>query len=72
MGTPVYAPPVEPHVQSTVPVDAVSVRDLEAYARERLPEPIWNYVAGGAADETSLGWNEQAWRDLRLAPQLPP
>jgi 4-hydroxymandelate oxidase len=57
-------------VESTVPVDAVSVRDLEAYACERLPEPIWNYVAGGAADETSLGWNEQAWRDLRLAPRV--
>lgn len=70
MCTPVYAPPVEPSPDSTVPETAVSVRDLEPGARDRLPELIWNYVAGGAADEISLAWNEQAWRDLRLAPRV--
>ena len=63
-------PLVEPSRRSAVPDDAVSVRDLESGARDRLPEPIWNYVAGGAADESSLAWNEQAWRDLRLAPRV--
>ncbi len=53
-----------------VPDAAVSVGDLEAFARERLTEHTWSYVAGGAADEISLGWNDGAWRELRLAPRV--
>jgi 4-hydroxymandelate oxidase len=52
-----------------VPDDVVSVRGLEPLAHELLPEHTWDYVAGGAADEVTLGWNEQAWRELRLAPR---
>jgi 4-hydroxymandelate oxidase len=48
----------------------ISVGDLEVLARERLSERIWNYVAGGAADEISLGWNDAAWRELRLSPRV--
>lgn len=53
-----------------MPADVVSVRDLERHARERLPQHTWNYVAGGAADEVTLGWNDTAWRDIRLAPRV--
>ncbi len=55
---------------SSVPDDAVSVGDLEARARQMLSDRTWNYVAGGAADEVSLGWNDSAWRELRLAPRV--
>ena len=55
---------------SSLPDDAVSVRDLEALAQQLLSERTWNYVAGGAADEVSLGWNDSAWRELRLAPRV--
>ncbi len=49
---------------------AVSLRDLEPLAQQMLSERTWNYVAGGAADEVTLGWNDAAWRDLRLAPRV--
>ena len=55
--------------QSSVPDDVVSVRGLEPLAEELLPEHTWNYVAGGAADEVTLGWNEDAWRDMALLPR---
>lgn len=61
---------MEPAAAPNPPVDAVSVPELESLARQALPEHTWNYVAGGAADEVSLSWNEQAWRDLRLAPRV--
>jgi isopentenyl diphosphate isomerase/L-lactate dehydrogenase-like FMN-dependent dehydrogenase len=53
-----------------MPIDAVNVRQLEQPARELMSEPIWNYVAGGAGDEHSLAWNEQAWQAIRLAPRV--
>jgi 4-hydroxymandelate oxidase len=56
--------------EGVVPAAAVSVRDLESYARTRLSEQICDYVAGGAADELSLGWNDSAWREIPLAPRV--
>jgi 4-hydroxymandelate oxidase len=52
-----------------VPDDVVSVRGLEPLAQQLLSDHTWNYVAGGAADEVTLGWNEAAWRDLPLLPK---
>lgn len=52
-----------------VPDDVVSVRGLEEYARGRVTEHFWNYLAGGAADEVTLRWNEEAWHELRLLPR---
>ena len=52
-----------------VPGDVVSVRGLEPLAEARLTEHFWNYLAGAAADEVTLGWNEVAWRDLPLLPR---
>lgn len=53
-----------------LPEGVVAIRDLEPLAQELLTERTWNYVAGGAADEVSLGWNDAAWRKLRLAPRV--
>lgn len=55
---------------SSIPDDVVCLGDLEQLAKEMLSERTWNYVAGGAADEVSLGWNDSAWRELRLAPRV--
>src|SRR4051794_26067092 len=55
--------------QDAVAQDDVNVNALESLAEARLAEPIWNYVAGGAADEVTLEWNSTAWRDIRLAPR---
>ena len=40
----------------------VNVREFAGLAQEALPEAVWNYVAGGAADELTLVGNEAAWR----------
>ncbi|HEX5017962.1 MAG TPA: alpha-hydroxy acid oxidase [Actinomycetes bacterium] len=52
-----------------VPDEVVSVRGLEPLAEALLPEHTWNYVAGGAGDEISLAWNEEAWREIALLPR---
>lgn len=38
-------------------------------ARARLPEPTYDYFAGGAGDEQTLGENEEAWRHVWLRPR---
>jgi 4-hydroxymandelate oxidase len=43
---------------------------LEAHAEQLLPERTWAYVAGGAADEHTLRWNDEAWQRIRLAPHV--
>ena len=52
-----------------IPDDLVSVRGLEPLAEQLLSDRTWNYVAGGAADEITLEWNEIAWRELALLPR---
>jgi 4-hydroxymandelate oxidase len=42
---------------------------LEAQARAALPEPVYDYFAGGAGDEVTLAENEEAWRRLWLRPR---
>jgi L-lactate dehydrogenase (cytochrome) len=45
----------------------VNIRDLRAAARRRLPRFLFDYVDGGAYDEKTLAWNEEAfdrWRFL--------
>lgn len=45
---------------------AINLHDLERLARQRLPAMVGDYVAGGAADEHTLGENQAAWRRLSL------
>jgi 4-hydroxymandelate oxidase len=40
--------------------------DYEAAARERLPRLAYDYVSGGASDEVTLKWNEEAFQKIRL------
>ena len=48
---------------------AVNVHELELLA-ERIVDPAaWAYLAGGSGDEHTLGWNQQAWAAIRLAPR---
>ncbi len=41
---------------------------MEARARDRLPEAVYDYFAGGAGDEVTLAENEEAWRRVWLLP----
>jgi 4-hydroxymandelate oxidase len=42
------------------------VADYEAAARGRMTPMAWEYVAAGTADEITLGWNESAYREIKL------
>src|SRR2546422_4465171 len=48
----------------------INLRDYEALARDRLPKGLYDWYAGGAADEITLRENEEAWTRLRLCPRV--
>lgn len=50
--------------------DLLNLHDYERLARERLVPNVYDYYAGGAADEHTLRDNEAAWGRLRLRPRV--
>lgn len=46
------------------------LRRLEVRAREALPDPVYDYFAGGAADEVTLAENDAAWGRWALRPRV--
>ncbi|MBR0680460.1 alpha-hydroxy-acid oxidizing protein [Roseomonas eburnea] len=50
----------------SIPPDIVCLADYERHARGRLSEGAWAYVAGGAADETTLRRNREAFDAILL------
>ncbi len=44
----------------------ISVGEYHRAARQRLPQMVYDYYAGGAWDEITLGWNERAYDRLEL------
>jgi 4-hydroxymandelate oxidase len=48
----------------------LTLDDFELLARERLPHMVYEYLAGGAADETTLRWNRESIARLRLRPRV--
>lgn len=62
------SPPREPLQQ--IPATIASVSDYEPYARERMTEQAWAYIAGGAADEVTLRDNSAAFQRLTLRPRV--
>ncbi|GAB3369494.1 alpha-hydroxy acid oxidase [Azotobacter armeniacus] len=49
-----------------IPASIAAVADYEPFARERMSELAWAYMAGGAADELTLRDNCTAFQRLRL------
>lgn len=47
-----------------------NIDDLRAEARRRLPRPVFDYVDGGADEETALVANREAFRRVRFAPSV--
>ncbi|HLM42800.1 MAG TPA: alpha-hydroxy acid oxidase, partial [Myxococcaceae bacterium] len=43
---------------------------LEERARALLPQPVFDYYAGGAGDEDTLAANASAWSAVRLRPRV--
>jgi len=50
--------------------DSLTLDDFETAARERLPHPVYEYIASGAADEISLRWNREAFERIALRPRV--
>jgi 4-hydroxymandelate oxidase len=53
-----------------IPPTIAAVADYEPYARERMSEQAWAYLAGGAADELTVADNARAWQAWRLLPRV--
>ncbi|OVZ57673.1 alpha-hydroxy-acid oxidizing enzyme [Pigmentiphaga sp. NML080357] len=60
--------PLPPLAQ--IPPQIAAVADYEAYARERLDDAAWAYLAGGAADELTLRANREAFDRVRIQPRV--
>ncbi len=52
------------------PVTPVSLEDFREAARKVVPGPAFDYLEGGAADEHTVRWNEEAYRRTALAPRV--
>ncbi len=48
---------------------AVSIKDLQALARKRLPKAIYDFIEGGCDDESCLSANEAAFAAMRFTPR---
>jgi len=48
----------------------LAVEEFELEARQRLPRPVYEYVAGGAGAEHSLRANEESYRRIFLRPRV--
>jgi 4-hydroxymandelate oxidase len=53
-----------------VAIDALTIDDFEQRARERLPHMVYEFLAGGAADEATLRWNRDSYERIRLRPRV--
>jgi 4-hydroxymandelate oxidase len=47
-----------------------SLADIEGAARERMATVVYEFVAGGAADEITIRWNREAFDKLALRPRV--
>lgn len=46
-----------------------NIEDLRKIARKKLPKPLFNYIDGGADDETNVRGNTHAFDSVRLVPE---
>ena len=46
-----------------------NIEDLRKIARRKLPKPLFNYIDGGADDESNVRGNTHAFDSVRLLPE---
>ena len=46
-----------------------NIEDLRKIARRKLPKPLFNYIDGGADDESNVRGNTHAFDSVRLVPE---
>ena len=51
-------------------LDILNLDSLEPLARERLDPMLFDYIAGGAADEWTLAENRAAWSRVQILPRM--
>jgi 4-hydroxymandelate oxidase len=59
-----------PKSASDSAAETFNLFDFEGLARQRIPHPAYEYIAGGAADEITLRWNREAFDALALHPRV--
>lgn len=48
----------------------VTLDDYEREAKDRIAPAAWEYIHAGAADELTVRWNREAFRELPLSPRV--
>src|SRR5713101_2326678 len=48
----------------------LNLHDLEPLAREKIPAPLFDFIAGGAEDEITLRANRAAWEEIEFRPRV--
>lgn len=51
-------------------MDAINLAEFEAAAQKVLPAAVWDYITGGAGDESTVAENREAFRRLKLRPRI--
>ncbi len=51
-------------------MEPLNLQQYETAAREKLPQMVFDYIAGGADDEITLADNRRAWQRWRLRPRV--
>jgi 4-hydroxymandelate oxidase len=65
----VVAPTAAPPSRSTGGAqlaELLCIDDVEALAQRQMLASVYDFVAGGAADELTIRWNREKYRDIRL------
>jgi L-lactate dehydrogenase (cytochrome) len=57
-------------MSSTRAARIINVADARRSARRTLPRVLFDYIEGGADDETTVAENESAFRDLAIRPRM--
>src|SRR4030067_679292 len=61
---------IEKQAKDVETMEPVRLAEYEHLARQALPKMAYDYIAGGAEDEVTLGENEAAFQRLKLRPRV--
>lgn len=62
--------PARKDLDAAALAELLNLDDVEARAREILPPVVYNFLSGGAADEVTVRWNRERFKDLKLRPRM--
>src|SRR5262249_25337367 len=65
-----HHPSPSPITHRPSPMDILNLESLEPAARDRLEPSLYDYIAGGAADEWTLRESRAAWNRWQLVPRM--